>query len=229
MSYKDYKKNIILRNQRLIANLDSGGTTDWVNFENYKLSIAPEVFNPNWGEGCRMMSKIKDLFIGDVLEIGTGSGILSIFAAEKAAKVIATDISPHAIECAKKNILRYKYENKISLREGSLFSVINDDEKFDTIIFNPPFLKGKIDEKKVNIKNAYLDNNYIVLESFLKEVKNYLKENGNIYICFGGVGDVGYLNYLIALNNYNVQIVSFSNSDISDLCFFVYKLSNPKC
>ena len=38
-----------------------------------------------------------------VLDMGTGCGILAVLAAEKAQKVVATDINPYAIKCSKKN------------------------------------------------------------------------------------------------------------------------------
>jgi len=43
-----------------------------------------------------------------VLDMGTGCGILAVLAAKKARKVVAVDINPYAIECAKKNAVLYK-------------------------------------------------------------------------------------------------------------------------
>lgn len=227
LNYKDYKAKIKSRNDKLIKNLGAVATTKQIQFENYKLDIDPSVFNPEWGEGSEILSRIKHFFIGDVLEIGTGSGILSILAAEIANKVIATDINPAAISCAEKNILNcVEDKGKIELKKGDLFDVFKDEKekpKFDTIIFNPPFLNIPNIPADEYTKKTYLDKDYSVLETFLEDAKNFLNKDGCIYICFGGVGDVGYLNYLVAFYKYEVQILQLSN--IKGLCYFVYELS----
>ena len=231
LNYQDYKKQIESRNLALFEKLDSTENQSIVFKEDevsIDLTIYPSVFNPALGEGSRIMSRIKYLFIGDVLEIGTGSGILAILAAEIADKVIATDINPNAIECARENVNNHNLQAKITLIESDLFKKINKTEQFDTILFNPPFLNNRDASKHTAVhehtKEAYFDKGYSVLESFLKDAKEHLKEEGCIYICFGGVGDVGYLNYLVSFYQYQVQIVRISNID--GLCYFVYELSN---
>jgi release factor glutamine methyltransferase len=43
-----------------------------------------------------------------VLEIGTGTGLLAIITSKKCSTVTATDINPHAIDCAVKNLITNK-------------------------------------------------------------------------------------------------------------------------
>ena len=60
-------------------------------------------------ESCERIRKGLELQEGDVaLDLCTGSGILGIYVAEKASKVIATDISPRALKFAKRNAERNK-------------------------------------------------------------------------------------------------------------------------
>ncbi|HPX77899.1 MAG TPA: methyltransferase, partial [Methanobacterium sp.] len=78
------------------------------------------------------------------LEIGTGTGLIAILAAKKARIVIATDINSHALDCTLKNIIANKTYN-MELRKGDLFEPV-EDEKFDIILFNTPYLPTEEDE-----------------------------------------------------------------------------------
>jgi methylase of polypeptide subunit release factors len=219
MSYNNYKQNIELRNQRLISKLEHAVEPEIVDFDDYQIIVNPGVFNPAWGEGSRILSMVKQFFVGDVLEVGTGSGALAILAAERADKVVATDISLDAVNCAIENVKKYHLEHKVSVRHGSVFTPLAATEQFDTIFINPPFLDGEV---RKMIDRSYYDQNYIVLEDFFAGVKKHLKPTGNIYLCFGGVGDVGYLNYLIHINQLQAQFVY--SEYMNNLNFFVYKI-----
>lgn len=71
-----------------------------------------------------------------VLEIGCGSGVVAVHCARNGANVIAADINPYAAKLAKKNA---EYNNvEIDVRVSDLFQ--NIPEKFDTIVFNLPYL-----------------------------------------------------------------------------------------
>lgn len=222
MNYTTYRKNIEGRNKRLITNLSKTVKSKVVSFDKYELIINPGVFDPSLGEGSQIMAKIKHLFVGeDVLEIGTGSGALAILAAENANKVVATDISQEAINCANENFLKYNLNNKIELRKGDLFSVIDESEKFDVIIFNPPFLNGT---PETILSRSYFDDCYTTLDTFISNAKRFLKEKGKIYICFGGVGDVGYLDFLIIQSRMDKSITC--SQIINSLLFFIYEITS---
>jgi 16S rRNA G966 N2-methylase RsmD len=96
---------------------------------------------------CRQMSgRLKPGL--SVLDVGTGSGVLGIWAARHGCKVVAVDINTRALDMARDNA---KYNNiKISesieaLTEGSIFFLEKRFEegfdlgKFDIILLNPPY------------------------------------------------------------------------------------------
>ena len=76
-----------------------------------------------------------------VIDIGCDHGLLSIYLAEKFnnLKIIASDVNNNALESARKNIHKYKLEDRIDIRLGSGVSVINKKDKIDTL-------------KKINLK-----------------------------------------------------------------------------
>jgi release factor glutamine methyltransferase len=57
-----------------------------------------------------------------VIDLGTGCGFLGIIAAKKASKVIAVDINPYAVHCAKMNAKLNEVNNKMFFLQGDLFS-----------------------------------------------------------------------------------------------------------
>lgn len=106
----------------------------------------------------------------EVLDLGSGCGVQALFAADKAKRVVATDIDPKAVENTRYNVKRYGLEKIIDVREGDLFGPIKADERFDVILLNLvyPFSEG----------SQHL---WVVHERFFKEVLQYLKPNGRIY------------------------------------------------
>ena len=87
---------------------------------------------------------LKTITKPKVLEIGVGSGIISIMLALliKDIKIVAVDINDKALKLAKKNAKYHKVEEKIFFLKSDLFKNIKKDEKFDMCISNPPYIKN---------------------------------------------------------------------------------------
>jgi len=81
----------------------------------------------------------------EVLDIGTGSGILAIIASKKGANVVATDVHEESVKCARQNALINNV--KLDVRVGDLFKKIGNDELFDVIISNPTSLPTPSNEQ----------------------------------------------------------------------------------
>jgi len=75
-----------------------------------------------------------------IVEVGVGSGIISTILAQELpnAKIIAVDISPDALQVARKNIKAFGLTERIELREGNLLATV--DEKIDILVSNPPYI-----------------------------------------------------------------------------------------
>ena len=87
-----------------------------------------------------------------VLEIGTGSGIISVMLAMliENIKIIAVDINEKAIELAKENAIKHGVENKIEFRLSNLYENVNEDDIFMTIS-NPPYIANDY-KLPINVK-----------------------------------------------------------------------------
>ncbi len=114
-----------------------------------------------------------------VLDMGTGSGVQAIFAAEVSNHIVATDISPQAVDTARLNIQRHNLQNKIEVRIGDLFAPIKADERFDVILFNIDYPS-----------NQYTQFWWDVHERFFAQVRQHLNPGGRIYYQFGYVNNI---------------------------------------
>jgi release factor glutamine methyltransferase len=107
--------------------------------------VLPGVFNPKLFWTGELMARTLD---GDlvpagtaVLDMGTGSGIGAVAAARWAGRVVAVDINPAAVRCARINLILNGVEDRVEVHEGDLFGPVQGD-RFDVVLFNPPYLPG---------------------------------------------------------------------------------------
>lgn len=99
----------------------------------------------------KILNIIENNQINNMLEIGCGTGIVSISVdLESSIDVTAVDISEKAMENTRIN--KEKLNSKIKIINSDLFSNIN--EKFDLIYSNPPYIKSsEIENLQVEVKD----------------------------------------------------------------------------
>jgi len=110
-----------------------------------RILVIPGVANPNLlRTGAFFAAQIDACALARsaaVLDMGTGSGVCALAAARRARRVVAVDVSPAAVRCARLNALVNDLDERVDVREGDLFAPLGR-ERFDLVLFNPPFLIG---------------------------------------------------------------------------------------
>lgn len=118
-----------------------------------------------------------------VLEIGTGSGIVAMYASKLTDDITVTDINFDACLLAEKNFKDNGIEN-IEILFGNLFEPVKN-RKFDVILFNTPYLPTEDDEVLDDTINYAFDgglNGRKVIDLFLNEVGNHLNDGGIVQL-----------------------------------------------
>jgi len=116
-----------------------------------------------------------------ILEIGSGTGIVSVSLAIKGHKVTAVDLNPKAVEATKWNSENNGVE--IEVLEGDMFSPIGE-RKFATIVCNPPYLPYAEEYRDSDLELAVEGgiNGSEFTQKLLSEAEKHLTSNGSIYM-----------------------------------------------
>jgi len=160
-----------------------------VHFKDHVFMVDEHVYEP--AEDSFLLAEKMTVTEDDaVLDMGTGCGILAVLAAEKAKRVLAVDINPHAIECAIKNAEMNGV--KITFRNGDLFQPIKPDESFSLILFNAPYLPSEPDEERSWIGKAWAggSNGRKVIDRFVIDAPNFLAAGGRIQLVQSSLSNV---------------------------------------
>lgn len=160
-------------------------------FKDHVFMVDEHVYEP--AEDTFLLAEKMNVTEDDaVLDMGTGCGILAVLAAEKAKRVLAVDINPHAIECAIKNAEMNGAKERIEFRNGDLFQPIKPDESFSLILFNSPYLPSEPDEERSWIGKAWAGgaNGRKVIDRFVMDAPNFLAAGGRIQIVQSSLSDV---------------------------------------
>lgn len=112
------------------------------------------------------------------LDVGTGTGCIACMVAQNSiAQVIGLDISSEALQIALNNASRLNLYNKAIFRKSDIFSNVRDNEKFDIVISNPPYIPLK--EKENIQKEVSFDPDLALYTSDEKGVEFYEKISKN--------------------------------------------------
>ncbi len=133
-----------------------------------------------------------------ILEPCTGSGCISIALAKNFpdCDIVSTDISESALSVAEKNIENHSLRDQTKLLKGNLYDPLipeMEDEQFDLIVSNPPYVTNaeyeKLEEnvKEYEPRRALLAGEYgtDVIEPLIEKAAEFLKSGGSLIFEIG--------------------------------------------
>jgi release factor glutamine methyltransferase len=147
----------------------------------HKIHLADAVYEPAEDSYLLIDAALNEIAGSNrrlhILEIGTGSGIVTAAMMRDAPehRYAATDISPHAVTCAR--------ANRVPVVHADLFRGLRG--RFDLIIFNPPYLPTAPAERV----DGWLDyawnggdDGRAVINRFLERAQAFLADRGSILL-----------------------------------------------
>ena len=158
------------------------------SYNNISVKVLPGVFHP----GLFFSSKVILNFVDTLnlksktfLELGAGTGIISILAAKKGATVFASDISNKAVENVKLNAAGNNVQ--ITIFSSDLFKSI-PAMQFDYIIINPPYYSR--DPRQDEEYAWFCGSNFEYFNSLFNSLSNYIGKDSKVFMILSEVCDI---------------------------------------
>ncbi|MBU1111701.1 MAG: HemK2/MTQ2 family protein methyltransferase [archaeon] len=171
-----------------------------------------------------LQKQVKQYAFGKVLDLGTGSGIQAKTVAEspKVKNILAVDINKDAINRLQQEIKQNNLK-KITAKTSNLFE--NVEEKFDTIIFNPPYLpQDKVGDTIIEDPALYGGKKgYELIEKFLTEVGEHLTQNGIILLLFSSLTNKDKVDEFISKNLFQAELLITEKLPLFET-LYIYKI-----
>ncbi|MCX8197757.1 MAG: methyltransferase [Candidatus Micrarchaeota archaeon] len=161
-----------------------------ISFGSLRISVCESVYQPS--EDSFLLAAYASSLSGKILDMGTGTGIVALAAASSNPRndVVGLDISQKAVECAKKNAAANGVSNAVFF-QSDLFSATS--EKFDAILFNPPYLPTTREERLLlgdeNLAYDGGESGLEVFRRFVSQAPSHLFLGGKIAVIGTSLGD----------------------------------------
>jgi release factor glutamine methyltransferase len=194
-------------------------------FFSLEFEVSPAVLIPRPDSETTVvecLSAIKGLSAPRVLDLGTGSGNLAVIVAKqnRQAHVTAVDISPAALEVARRNAEKHAVADRICFLQGDLFWPLPAGERFDVVLSNPPYIpRGDLAGLAPGVRDyephLALDggeDGYAVFERLIADARHHLVPDGYLIVEIGSPQEKSARDRLSALEGYELAPTVFDSA-----------------
>ncbi|MBX9777547.1 MAG: methyltransferase [Xanthobacteraceae bacterium] len=197
-------------------------STRTVRADGFRLVVRPTVFHPRYFVASEYFSRfVTQLNLRDlnVLDVGTGTGIIALSAARAgAANVVAVDINPNAALSARENALAHGFADRMSVVCGDLLSALAPKAAFDVILSNPPFFP----EEPIDVADRawHAGPGYRDIKALFEQARQCLAPGGRFYLLLSSDSDLGLIGSLIEQAKFRARLVGRKSLLIESLVLF---------
>jgi release factor glutamine methyltransferase len=206
--------------QRLFKSVPPEGRT--VRYLDKEFLVYPDTFWP-FADSLPLVRHFR-IETGDrVLDVGTGSGVIGIFACYRgASRVVGVDINPAAIRSATHNARMHGFADTMTVLPSDLFEALGD-ERFDVITANLPFRNKPAHDV---VAMSQWDTDFRTNTRFFEGVARHLRPQGRIYFVQSNFGEIEATMRLA--RSAGLQVAELARESIDDTRrqeFVVYEMT----
>ena len=206
-----------------------------LNFKQYSLDIPARVYLPS--DDTDLMIDVLEQeivkpnkFFDSAIELGAGNGFLSIEIYDNIKELISTDINPIVIDYLL-NVKEQYHLEKQKITYSNLFDSIDENKKFDLIIFNPPYVPTdeilSEDDDEINGYDLAVnggERGREIIDLFIEQLPKHLKETGTCYLLVSSLNDISDIIKKLSEKKLMAQIINSKKLFFEEL--FVLKITN---
>ncbi len=180
----------LVLNRRDIRNTHAAG---------FRLRVRPTVFHPRYFLSSEYFAEFidgLDLRGKNVADVGTGSGVLALAAARAgAASVLAVDINPNAVLCARENAEANGFGDRVTAARMDLLAEVPSRPVFDVILSSPPKHAGE--PRDLADSGWHAGPQYRNVAGLFVQARERLKPDGRLYVMVSSDSDLDLFGRLI--------------------------------
>ena len=155
-----------------------------VPYRDRLLRVYPNVFRP-FEDSLPLVETMKIRPGDKVLDMGTGAGVIAIYAAlQGASRVMAVDVNPCAVRTTDENAGRHGVGERVFALESDVYNALNGD-RFDVITANLPWLDRPAADL---VQASQWDTGFNTNRRFLFGLREHLVAGGRAYVAQGNYG-----------------------------------------
>ncbi|MCD6065247.1 MAG: methyltransferase small [Bacteroidetes bacterium] len=174
----------------------------YYSYEGTKVSVKKGVFHPGFFFSTKFfLGFLQKANIANktLLELGAGSGLISMMCAKRGAIVTAVDINPLAIESIRESA---KLNNlKVEAYQSDLFTSV-PKKTFDYIIINPPYYRRQA--KTIEQQAWFAGENFEYFVALFSSIDPYFTEDSKVFICFSEDCEFDTIQEIARKHGYNM-------------------------
>ena len=170
--------------QQLFKSVPPEGQT--VRYLDKEFLVYPDTFWP-FADSLPLVEHFRIEPGESVLDVGTGSGVIGIFACYRgAARVVGVDINPAAVRSATHNVQAHGFAGTMQVLQSDLFTALGD-QRFDVVTANLPFRNKPAHDV---VAMSQWDTGFRTNTRFFEQVGQHLNPKGRLYFVQSNFGEI---------------------------------------
>jgi release factor glutamine methyltransferase len=192
----------------------------------FRLRVGPTVFHPRYFLSSGYFAEFiggLDLKGKSVADVGTGSGILALAAARAgAASVLALDINPNAVVCARENAEANGFGDRVTAACMDLLAEVPPQPVFDVILSSPPKHAGE--PRDLADRGWHAGPQHRDVAGLFNQARERLKPDGRLYVMMASDSDLDLFGRLIDEAGFHARLAVERSFYIESMLLYELRL-----